>query len=222
MSFPVRKRDEYPALRGVSEARVAEMIENSEGGGGGAVWGGITGTLSTQTDLQNALNNKSDYWHGHSAFDILPYGDVAGTVLKTDGDGNVYWAEDETGGGGGGGANNTHLISLPRLASGQDYWTFTFVAPANGSVDATFMTYSAIDGAGGSSCTLTVFSVEEGNDTYKQSESFIANSGAPIPAVSQSVFEPFNVDEGDMVGIYVYPNLFTFVGGSVIFTFTPD
>lgn len=30
------------------------------GGGGGAVWGSITGTLSSQTDLQNALNAKQD------------------------------------------------------------------------------------------------------------------------------------------------------------------
>lgn len=29
-------------------------------GGGGANWGGITGTLSAQTDLQTALNNKQD------------------------------------------------------------------------------------------------------------------------------------------------------------------
>ena len=29
-------------------------------GGGGATWGGITGTLSSQTDLQSALNNKQD------------------------------------------------------------------------------------------------------------------------------------------------------------------
>lgn len=30
------------------------------GGGGGAAWGDITGTLSDQTDLQTALNNKQD------------------------------------------------------------------------------------------------------------------------------------------------------------------
>jgi hypothetical protein len=30
------------------------------GGGGAAVWGGITGTLSDQTDLQSALNAKED------------------------------------------------------------------------------------------------------------------------------------------------------------------
>jgi hypothetical protein len=35
-------------------------ISNTGGGGGGASWGSITGTLSTQTDLQNALNAKAD------------------------------------------------------------------------------------------------------------------------------------------------------------------
>lgn len=33
--------------------------------GGAGVWGGITGTLSSQTDLQTALQNKSDVTHSH-------------------------------------------------------------------------------------------------------------------------------------------------------------
>lgn len=33
---------------------------NGGGGGGSATWGSITGTLSNQTDLQNALNSKAD------------------------------------------------------------------------------------------------------------------------------------------------------------------
>jgi hypothetical protein len=38
-----------------------ERIEAlEEGGGGGGVWGSITGTLSNQTDLQNALNDKEN------------------------------------------------------------------------------------------------------------------------------------------------------------------
>jgi len=32
----------------------------SGGGGGSAAWGSITGTLSAQTDLQTALDNKLD------------------------------------------------------------------------------------------------------------------------------------------------------------------
>jgi hypothetical protein len=38
----------------------------SLGGGGGSVWGGISGTLSDQTDLQAALNSKSNTGHTHS------------------------------------------------------------------------------------------------------------------------------------------------------------
>lgn len=35
-------------------------------GSANAAWGGITGTLSSQTDLQNALNAKSDTSHNHN------------------------------------------------------------------------------------------------------------------------------------------------------------
>ena len=37
----------------------------SEASGGGGAWGEITGTLSDQTDLQNALNGKSNTGHDH-------------------------------------------------------------------------------------------------------------------------------------------------------------
>ena len=36
-------------------------------GSGGAAWGGITGTLADQTDLQSALNAKSGTGHNHDA-----------------------------------------------------------------------------------------------------------------------------------------------------------
>lgn len=35
-----------------------QIIDAAQGGGGSASWGGITGTLSNQTDLQTALNGK--------------------------------------------------------------------------------------------------------------------------------------------------------------------
>lgn len=38
----------------------AFVVDLSVGGSGGAVWGSITGTLSNQTDLQNALNLKAN------------------------------------------------------------------------------------------------------------------------------------------------------------------
>ena len=50
------------------------------GGGGAAVWGGITGTLSDQTDLQTALNGKlnvptgttADYIDGTGGLQVFP------------------------------------------------------------------------------------------------------------------------------------------------------
>lgn len=41
-------------------ANPKKITINSSGGGGGGTWGSITGTLSDQTDLQTALNNKAD------------------------------------------------------------------------------------------------------------------------------------------------------------------
>lgn len=41
--------------------KINEIIDNLGGGGTAPVWGNITGTLSNQTDLQNALNSKVEY-----------------------------------------------------------------------------------------------------------------------------------------------------------------
>jgi hypothetical protein len=56
------------------------LWKNGSSGSGGAVWGGITGTLSNQTDLQNALNAKENtitagttaqYYRGDKTFQTL-------------------------------------------------------------------------------------------------------------------------------------------------------
>jgi hypothetical protein len=75
----------------------------SAGGGGSASWGGITGTLSSQTDLQTALNAKVDTSALSESIDdrvaalltagtniTLTYNDAAGTLTI-----------DASGGGGG-------------------------------------------------------------------------------------------------------------------------
>lgn len=51
------------------------------GGGGGGAWGTITGTLSAQTDLQAALNNKAALSHTHTKANIT---DFAHTHLWAD------------------------------------------------------------------------------------------------------------------------------------------
>lgn len=41
--------------------------------GGGVAWGGITGTLSSQTDLNNALSGKAASSHSHAITDVTGY-----------------------------------------------------------------------------------------------------------------------------------------------------
>lgn len=53
-----------------AENRTDITIESTGGGGGGASWGSINGTLSSQTDLNTALNNKADSIHTHSISDV--------------------------------------------------------------------------------------------------------------------------------------------------------
>lgn len=46
-------------ITGLGTSASPYVINSSGGGGGGGTWGSITGTLSSQTDLQNALNAKA-------------------------------------------------------------------------------------------------------------------------------------------------------------------
>jgi len=51
---------------------------NASGSGGSLEWGDITGTLSTQIDLQNALNAKAGISHSHDANDSSYDNNVSG------------------------------------------------------------------------------------------------------------------------------------------------
>ncbi len=85
----------------------------SLGGGGGATWGGITGTLSSQTDLQTELNGKAATSHTHTASAVTDFSEAvddrvaalltAGTnITLTYNDGAGTLTIDAAGGGGGG------------------------------------------------------------------------------------------------------------------------
>jgi len=74
---------------------------NSSGGGGSSTWGGITGTLSNQTDLQTALNAKAD-----SSAVPAQFNPIQGTNMVLSGTyPNITFSS--TGGGGGGGSTIT-------------------------------------------------------------------------------------------------------------------
>lgn len=66
-------------------------------GGGGGTWGSITGTLSDQTDLQTALDGKSDTGHTHALSDITQSGATTNQVPKWDG--SAWVPANEAGGG---------------------------------------------------------------------------------------------------------------------------
>jgi len=51
---------ELETAGGQSVKATAQDIANLGGGGGGASWGSITGTLSSQTDLQGAIDAKNN------------------------------------------------------------------------------------------------------------------------------------------------------------------
>jgi len=51
-------------------------IQEETGGIGSATWGSISGTLSSQTDLQAALNNKANLTHTHTAVQITDFSEA--------------------------------------------------------------------------------------------------------------------------------------------------
>lgn len=54
-------------------------ISSTGGGGGSVVWGGIGGTLSSQADLQDALDDKSNVGHSHPPTPAV-WGTIGGSL----------------------------------------------------------------------------------------------------------------------------------------------
>lgn len=104
---------------------------NTGGGGGGsgeAAWGDITGTLSSQTDLQSALNGKAASSHTHAienvtglqaALDAKQTALVSGTSIKT--------------------VNGTSLLGSGNIALSDTFFdggaASTVYAPSNRNID---------------------------------------------------------------------------------------
>jgi hypothetical protein len=85
----------------VSPVYVVVNYSAVNNGGGGAIWGGITGTLSDQTDLQDALDDKVPYTGATADVNLGEFGinlgnaifDTTPTGIPTE-QGAMYWDAD--------------------------------------------------------------------------------------------------------------------------------
>lgn len=68
-------------LTGADGAQGPQGIQGPTGPAGPSVWGGISGTLSTQTDLQTALNGKAAATHTHAQSDVTGLGAALAAIL---------------------------------------------------------------------------------------------------------------------------------------------
>jgi hypothetical protein len=97
-------------------------------------WGDIAGTLSTQTDLQSALDGKADTSHTHVAADIDSETATDGYVLTADGAGGAAW---EAIPGGGGGITDVVQDTTPQLGGDLDVNGQEIVSVTDGDIAIT-------------------------------------------------------------------------------------
>jgi hypothetical protein len=110
------------------------------GGGGGGVWGSITGTLSSQTDLQSALDGKAATSHTHTAANITDFSEAvddrvsallvagANVTLTYNDVANTLTVASSGGGGGGSSLSGTAVITVPQDNRGRFEWTQSVTA----------------------------------------------------------------------------------------------
>jgi hypothetical protein len=92
------KADDADLIPFITESEADLKYEPIGAGGGGGAWGEITGTISAQTDLQTALDGKSNNGHTHNFLDLAnqpdaytptahqhPISDVTGLQTALDG-----------------------------------------------------------------------------------------------------------------------------------------
>lgn len=169
------------------------------GGSGTPAWGAIVGTLSTQTDLQTALNGKAASSHTHTLSQIsditvtsdmvsIPKGirpglyddhgtPPVGTIFESSNDGHLYWVHRDgsvhllcDSGGYGGGVWGSITGTL------SDQTDLTAALAARQPLDATLTALAALTTGAGS---ITLWT---GTDTCT-----ITGFGAPAQAIGNCV-----------------------------------
>ena len=132
---------------------------------GSAAWGAITGTLSSQSDLQSALDAKAASSHTHGVSDMTATGTRDSTTFLR---GDNTWATPPAGGGGG---------------------TVTSVAAAN----ATGITWAGSPITGGGTLTPTLsanlqswHAIAPSSKADLASPAFTGNPTAPTPATGDN------------------------------------
>jgi hypothetical protein len=106
----------------VSPVYVVVNYSAVNNGGGGAVWGGITGTLSDQTDLQDALDDKFDDPTGTASQYIRGDGQLANFPDNGGGGSSVnYYLNGSVSQGTFGGTTYYEMSKTPILGAGTNF-----------------------------------------------------------------------------------------------------
>lgn len=161
-------------------AALEREIAAGGGGGGGASWGGITGTLSSQTDLQTALNAKvNTSTLSESIDDRVAALLTAGTnITLTYNDGAGTLTIDAAGGGGGLAGQATVTVPNNSLE-----WSQTVTATGVTGTDVIFLSVAPHDDADENDAELldiAAMSAAPGTNQITVELAFTTRTAGPI------------------------------------------
>ena len=197
---------------------------DGQGGSGTVTWGGISGTLSSQTDLNNALAAKQNVINASNKLD---YGFISstptigsGTLTITSGGVSTTFNANQT---------SNASVTIPSVGSGNltissggSTWTFNANATSNTTIDLG-------SGGGGSSTETFVYgttasftlngasNAPRANGTYRWDSTNgrynnVSNLGVYLQNSDDDPFFYYNIFDGSNVIYYVqnsgsYPNI---------------